>query len=460
MARGLTGSHRDEQGGIMKESNRHRPLFVALIVVAVIATTASAAGTAGTAGAATSAPGVTSDAIKIGFITSKTGAAASSNQYSDLGCKARVGAENAKGGVNGRKIEVVYKDDATSNNLGQAQDLVQNDHVYLVVNDSALAFTTYRWLLENNVPLIGGGFDGNYYGAPGNEKIVSAFGNGPPIATIQTNLMPEVMKSLGAKKVAALGYGSIASSVASVKSFMQYAVPSVGLDPTYTNTSIEFGTTDVGSLALGIKNAGADSGYYAMDLSTNLALTQALQQNNVDMKAQVLATGYGQNLLDQPVSKTIGSDVVFGTIWAPVEAKTAAVKRLQSELKKYADYTGTPDIGVYTGYVACDLAVIGLEQQGNDLVQSSFVDKLRSVGTVNPGDGLGCSDINLSVATYGKIVDTGDKNQRACEWFLRLKDGRFVIYKQPGSRQTYWTGDLVKASVPPEYTVPATTRAK
>ena len=54
-----------------------------------------------------SAPGVTADSIKIGFITSKTGAAASSNQYSDLGCKARVGAENAKGGVNGRKIEVV-----------------------------------------------------------------------------------------------------------------------------------------------------------------------------------------------------------------------------------------------------------------------------------------------------------------------------------------------------------------
>ena len=43
------------------------------------------------------------------------------------------------------------------------QDLVQNDHVYLVVNDSAIAYLSYRWLLDHDVPLIGGGFDGNYY---------------------------------------------------------------------------------------------------------------------------------------------------------------------------------------------------------------------------------------------------------------------------------------------------------
>ena len=65
--------------------------------------------------------------------------------------------------------------------------------------------------------------------------------------------MPKIMKALGARKVAALGYGSSPSSVTNVKSFMQYAVPAVGLEPVYTNTSIDFGTADVGPLALGIK---------------------------------------------------------------------------------------------------------------------------------------------------------------------------------------------------------------
>ena len=126
-----------------------------------------------------------------------------------------------------------------------------------------------------------------------------------------------------------------------------------------------------------------------MDLSTNLALARALQQNGVTMKAQLMATGYGQNLLDQPVAKTLGPDVVFGSIWAPVEVHNKATERLQSDLKKYAGYTGIPDIGVYTGYIACDLAIIGLQRQGQDLDQATFSDNLRSVGTVNPGAGTG-----------------------------------------------------------------------
>jgi ABC-type branched-subunit amino acid transport system substrate-binding protein len=444
---------------MMGNRRRARAWLVAIVAGLAVVLSMPAVGGATTT-SSSSAPGVTADSIKIGFITSKTGPAASSNEYSDLGCKARVGRENAKGGVHGRKIDVVYKDDQTANNLLQAQDLVQNDHVFLVVNDSALAFTAYRWLLDNDVPLIGGGFDGNYYGAPGNEKVISLFGNGPPVSTIQTTVLPELMKALGGGKVAAVGYGASPSSVAQVKSFMQYAVPAVGLRPVYTNTSVEFGTSDVGPLALGIKNAGANAGYYVMDLSTNLALAQALRQNGVTMKAQVLATGYGQNLLDQPVAKTLGNDVVFGSIWAPVETHSKATERFQSDLKKYAGYTGVPDIGVYTGYIACDLAVIGLQRQGDDLDQATFADTLRSVGTINPGDGLGCSDINLSMETYGKIVDIGDKNQRVCEWFVRLKDGKFVLFRPKSSKASYWTGDLVEESVPPQYTVPTTSARK
>jgi branched-chain amino acid transport system substrate-binding protein len=247
---------------------------------------------AGVGGAASAGPveGVTADSVKIGFIYSKTGVASATSGDSDVGCKARVGRQNAAGGVNGRKIDVTYSDDASSaDNLTKAQSLVQNEHVYMVINDSAFAFLTYRWLLDHNVPLIGGGFDGNYYGAPGNEKVISAFGNSPPISGIQTDLTPKLMKALGASKVAALGYGVSPSSSAAVKSFMQYAVPAGGLEPVYTNTSVDFGSTDVSPLVLGIKNAGANAAFYAMNANTNLAIAQGLVQNNVDIKAQVMS---------------------------------------------------------------------------------------------------------------------------------------------------------------------------
>ena len=174
------------------------------LALAVTGSVVIALSAVGVSGAATSepAPGVTPDSVKIGFITSKTGPAASTSGNSDAGCKARVGRANAAGGVNGRKVDVVYADDQTSANLVQAQSLVENDHVYAVINDSAIAYVSYRWLLDHDVPLIGGGFDGNYYGAPGNEKVISAFGNAPPVAGIQTTLAPKIMKSLGATKVA------------------------------------------------------------------------------------------------------------------------------------------------------------------------------------------------------------------------------------------------------------------
>ena len=157
------------------------------LAVVVVGLSVGALASSGVSGAATvDAQGVTDDSIKIGFIYSHTGAAASTSGSSDIGCKARVGRQNAAGGVNGRKIEVEFVDDASSAaNLTQAQSLVQNENVYMVINDSAFVFLSYRWLLDHEVPLIGGGFDGNYYGAPGNEKVISAFGNSPPISGIR-----------------------------------------------------------------------------------------------------------------------------------------------------------------------------------------------------------------------------------------------------------------------------------
>ena len=92
---------------------------------------------------------MTDKSVKIGFIYSKTGVASATSGTSDIGCKARVGRENAAGGVNGRKIEVEYVDDQSSGaNKTAAQDLVQNQHVYMIVNDSAFAFLTYQFLLD------------------------------------------------------------------------------------------------------------------------------------------------------------------------------------------------------------------------------------------------------------------------------------------------------------------------
>ena len=128
-----------------------RTLATVVVTAFVGALALSGVSSAATAGAD---QGVTADSVKIGFIYSKTGAASATSGDSDVGCKARVGRENAAGGVNGRKIEVEYVDDQTSpgTNTTEAQDLVQNKHVFMVYNNSALAQFTYKWQVDSGVP--------------------------------------------------------------------------------------------------------------------------------------------------------------------------------------------------------------------------------------------------------------------------------------------------------------------
>jgi branched-chain amino acid transport system substrate-binding protein len=419
--------------------------LVTLVVFAAMIGALASTGLSSAGAAASLDEGVAAKSVDIGFITSKTGVAGSTFVNADKGCKSRIDRQNAAGGVNGRKINVDYVDDQSGGaNKTGSQDLVQNKHVFMIVNDSPFAFLTYQFMLDSDVPMIGGGFDGTYYGAPGNENILSAGGNVVNANGVSYTGLPQLMKKMGATKVAALAYGISASSTAAAENFMKYSVPSAGLKPVYTNTTVDFGSTDVGPEVLGIKNAGADAVYLPLVANSNLAVVQGLAQNGVKMKATVLATGYGQPLLDQPVSATFGPDVLLATGYAPVELKTKATKQFQADLKKYAGYTGVPDYGIYTGYITCDMAIVALKNAGNPPTRAAVVPGVRKLKTYDQA-GLACRPIDVSVETYGQASPT------TCGWYVQVKNGKFVPFPADGKPVQ---GKLIGAS-----TVATTTTA-
>ncbi len=393
------------------------------LIAAALAGLISAGTIAGVAGAQSAdVPGVTRDTVKLGFISSQTGVASPTFEDSNKACQARIDAQNAAGGVHGRKIDLVAIDDKSSGqNLTAAQDLVQNRNVFAVINNSGLAFLTYRFLKENGVPEIGGGFDGNYYGVKGNENILSALGNIAPVNGLTPDWPAKIAKQLGAKKLASIAYSSSPSGTASVEAVQKYAAPEVGLENAYTNTTLEFGSKDVQPIVLGIKNSGADGLYLPLDSDTNFAIVQALQQNGVKMKASILATGYSQALLDQPVAKLMTPNDVLFSAYKPVElTKDPAVKKFRANLKKYAGITGVPDYGAYTGYIACDMAITGLEHAGANPTRQGFVDGIRKLGKYDAA-GLTCLPLQVGYDTFGKTPET------SCNWFLIVKDGKFKV---------------------------------
>jgi branched-chain amino acid transport system substrate-binding protein len=232
-------------------------------------------------------------------------------------------------------------------------------------------------------------------------------------------IFANAMKKKGATKVAALAYGSSASSVGSTKANQNYAVPEAGLEAVYTNTTVDFGSSDVGPLVLGIKNSGADAVYLPMAAATNIAVVQGLQQAGVKMKANIIATGYGQELLDSPAASTFGPEDLFFLQTKPVAVNDAATKRFQADLKKYSGYTGVPSYGQYQGYLAGDLLVAGLEAAGKNPTRQSFIDGLRGLKTWDQA-GLSCQPIDISLENFGK------QPKQNCAYYSNVKDGKFV----------------------------------
>ena len=399
---------------------RHiRSKSLALVAALGLSVAGVLVGSASAQGAKT--PGVTDKAIKIGYIWSETGVAASSFTGMGDAFQARIDSENAKGGINGRKIDVTIIDDKSSGaNLTAAKDLVENQGVFTLVNDSSFGFLTWRYLLqEAKVPYIGGGFDGNYYSLEGNEDVVSVLGNVSANSDLTSMIFANAMKKKGATKTAALAYGASASSVGSTKANQSYAVPEAGMEAVYTNTTVDFGSSDVAPLVLAIKNSGADAVYLPMAAATNIAVVQGLQQAGVKMKANIIATGYGQELLDSPAASTFGPEDLFFLQTKPVAINDASTKKFQADLKKYSDYTGVPSYGQYQGYLAGDLLVAGLEAAGKNPTRDSFIEGLRGIGTWNGAD-LTCQPIDISLENFGK------QPKQNCAYYSNIKNGKFV----------------------------------
>jgi branched-chain amino acid transport system substrate-binding protein len=176
---------------------------------------------------------------------------------------------------------------------------------------------------------------------------------------------------------------------------------------------------------LGLKNAGADGVYLPMAAATNIAVAQGLQQNGVPMKAVLMGTGYGQDLLDSPAGKALPTSTIFLSGFKPVELKDAATKRFQADLKKYANVTGVPDYGEYTGYVLADYMIAALQKAGKNLTRQSFTDGGHAIGQYDSA-GLGCAPVDVSLGNRGRVPTT------SCGYALRLVDGKFQLFPKSG----------------------------
>jgi branched-chain amino acid transport system substrate-binding protein len=391
------------------------------LVLAAGITAAVTISPSGFAGAASGsgAPGVTPHQITLGLVTSITGAASSNFTGAVQGAQARIDLQNAEGGVDGRKINLVVGDDQTSFTAAQTavNSLIQTHNAFGLIFISDLVAIAYRTAQQQGVPVVGFPTDGPEWGMQPNTNMVST--DGDQAAKLPANTeFAKVAKLEGATNMAVLAIANEPPSDVAAQQFVQ-AANAIGLKVGYQNFDLPLGSVNVTAAVLAMKQAGVDGFDSLMLSNTNFAVMEGAKQAGLTLKAPIQAVGYDQALINDPSAVQAGQGGIFSVFQVPVEEKTPATLAEQAAFKKYEHFTGVPNLNWTQGWISADLWINGLKAAGKNPTRGSFLKAVRSIKGYT-AEGLLPLPLNLSLKDFGK------NPTRACSYFVKLKGTTFV----------------------------------
>lgn len=344
------------------------------VVMLSLAGTMVALSSGGASAAGNKAP------IIIGYITDQTGASASTYVDSQYGAEARFDAQNAIGGVNGHKIELVAEDDQSSvaGNETAAQTVVEDKGAFGVIDISSDASGGAPYLSKNKIPVVGDDEDGPEWGQPQNSNMFSVVGTlfTPYNGKIYSYSNNE-LKALHVTKLAQLEFNIPSAITAGNEAFVQ--AKKLGISKCL-NEVIPAGSLNFTTFALQMKKNGCNGLSVLSTLASCIAAQNAIKQAGLKI-VDLCATGYDQSVLTQPAALA----AMQGTYASPTinvlgNDISAPVKTYLSRMKKYTAWAGgIPTLDMNFAYESADLIIQGLEHAGANPSRAKFISYLRTV---------------------------------------------------------------------------------
>ena len=386
------------------------------------------AGSVGTVSAdaapSSNAPGVTPTEIKVGTISTLTGAIAADFNAFSPGMQAYFDMVNAHGGVNGRKLDLAYTLDDGGNPTTFTQlahTMVQQDHAFAV--GTSTNWFTPNLFSETKIPTYGYNVSGNWAGPP------NLFAAGGSIQDYVVGASPDayLIKRTQSKSVAIISYGpAITASYDSCHTVGQ----------TLANAGIKVGYDDLDAPLAGsytsavqkMQQAGTDFVLSCMQGSDDITLARAIQQYGLKVH-QLWFDGYDTSLLQQYKGLMQGVYLnVNGTV--PFDAvntypgKYPGVEQYISTMKKYAPKFVYSQEALQ-GYESAALLVAGVKAAGNDLTQQNVISQTNKLSDFTAG--------GVSTVQNWTIAHTtqGFPN---CSSFVQVKGSTFVPVPIKGSQ--------------------------
>lgn len=366
-----------------------RKSFRALAATAATGTFLLAACSTTPSGAANkSSKSSTKAPIKIALLDSTTGPAGPQYARAAQGFLARVELQNAKGGVNGHKIDPIVVNDAGQFTQEQSivQGAVETKGAFGIVSVTPFMFAAYRWLTQNGIPVTGASSDGPEWATSKSTNMFASDTGGITPKSQQSTALSKAFVKVGGKKasVATLGY-SISPLSSQAAKGAAIVAKKAGLEAPYVNTSITFGATDFTSEALAIKQSGANVVVPEMDANSNFALIQELKNAGAKTTG-LLATGLTPTAV-KTAAWTALQGSYFLQAFQPSQLDTKATKAVQAALQKYQHVpTSTfPDWVVYESWLGATAMIKGLQLAGSNLTRSNVIAKMRKVTSFDGG---------------------------------------------------------------------------
>jgi branched-chain amino acid transport system substrate-binding protein len=362
--------------------------------------------------------------VTIGLLTSVTGAASSTFKDTADGANARFQAQNAAGGVYGRKIILKVADDQSTvpGNLLAAQSLVQQDKVFGVIAFASFLFGGAHYLQQQGVPVAGPGATG------GPQWTQLPYTNMFSWSTASSNTDANetdgiFWKKIGATKLAGLAYTESPSSQGSIAQ-MKTSVEKAGLEmPVVKN--ISFGSIDVTAPVLEMKSAGVDGATCSCVDSSNLAMMGAIKNANLpNFKGALAYSGPTDNVFANSTATAAAEGNYFRSAQTPIIDQTnPAMQTWKANLTKYVPgYKGSfPTLGVTSGYISADLMIQMLLQAGQNPTRKTAMDNTRANVHAYDAEGVLAAPVDFALDKF-----TQGTADQVCYYYLKLQDEKWV----------------------------------
>jgi ABC-type branched-subunit amino acid transport system substrate-binding protein len=397
-------------------------------------------------GAATSsAPGVTSNSITVGTISTQTGTLASNFSSLIYGEKAYYQYINAQGGVNGRKIDYKYALDdggnpTTFNQL--ANTLINQDHVFAVTG-VATAFFSPNLFVESGTPTYGYNVTGNWAPAPN----LFAAGGSVQYYPAEAPIVGFVSKQTKSPKIAFVAYG-VASSAAACQAGAS-ALSAKGFQVVYTDFKVAYPGTTVATDVQRMKQAGANMVVSCMDVQGNVTMARAIQQYGLKM-TQLWFSGNDQSTLQQ--NQSLMQGVYFSIAHVPYTAPTSiypGLKLYLAQMQKYEPKYVNDEVAIQ-GWESAALFVQGVKMAGNNLTQANVIKADNSLTSFTAG--------GLTAPTNWKDAGHAGHKPPYCSAYIKVVGTKYLPALNKG-KNVFVCFQSINPNKAPVYPLPAGTPA-